>query len=49
MPDILGGRGVNGVFCNIGSVITDTLQAAAYKNQVQVTTQLVRVLSHALD
>ena len=49
MPDIFSSRGVNSVFGNVGSVIADALQAAANKNQVQVTAQLIRILRHALD
>ena len=49
MPDILSSGRVNCVFGNIGSVIANALQAAANKNQIQVTTQLIRILRHALD
>ena len=49
MPDILSSSSVNCVFGNIGSVIANALQAAANKNQIQVTTQLIRILRHALD
>jgi hypothetical protein len=49
MPNILGSRGVNCVFGNIGSVVAHALEATANKNKVQIATQLIRILCHALD
>jgi hypothetical protein len=49
MPNILGGRGVNCILGDIGGVITDALQTAPNKNQIQVAPQLVRILRHSLD
>jgi hypothetical protein len=34
MPDIFSSGGVNGVFGNVGSVITNALKAAANENQI---------------
>ena len=49
MPNILGGRGVNCVLGDIGGVITDPLETASNKNQIQVASQLVGILRHSLD
>jgi hypothetical protein len=49
MPDVFSGGGVNRVFRNISSVIADALEAPANENQVQITSQLLRILGHALD
>jgi hypothetical protein len=49
MPDIFSSGGINGVFGNVGSVIANALKAAANKDQIQVTAQLIRILRHALD
>jgi hypothetical protein len=49
MPDVFRGGGVNGVLGNIGGMIAHAFEAAANKNQVQVTPQLFPVVRHALD
>jgi hypothetical protein len=49
MSDVFSGGGVNCLFGNISGVIADSLKATANKNQIQVSTQLVRILRHTLD
>ena len=49
MPDVFSGGSVNCLFGNIGGVIAHAFEAAANKNQIQVLSQLLGILRHALD
>jgi len=49
MADIFCGRGVDGVFRDVRSVIAHPLEMARDEHQIQITTELVRILGHALN
>jgi hypothetical protein len=49
MSDVFSGGGVNCLFGNIGGVIAYAFEATANENQIQVASQLLRILRHALD
>src|SRR5436190_1371827 len=49
VPDVFGCGGINGVLGDVRGVIAHPFEATANKYQIQVTSQLLRVLRHALD
>src|SRR5207248_3524505 len=49
VPDVFGCGGINGVLGDVRGVIAHAFEATANKYQIQVTSQLLRVLRHALD
>ena len=49
MPNVLGGGGVNCILRNIRCVIADALEVPRDKYQIQITTELFRVMRHAVD
>src|SRR5262245_33340086 len=49
VSDVFRRSGVNGVLADVGSMVAYALKATADKDEVQVSTQLVRVLRHAID
>jgi len=49
MPDVFSGGSVNGILGNIRSMVAHAFEATADKYQIQVASQLLRILRHAFD
>src|SRR5206468_12761268 len=49
MPDIFSGGRIDSVFGNISGMIAYAFEATANENQIQVASQLLGVVRHALD
>ena len=49
VPDVLRCSGVNGVFGDVGRMITDSFERTPDENEVEISAQLSRVLGHSIN